>query len=100
MHKFSVRCPDDQIDNSTLSKLCTVINACQEKLLIPLNSTQSAYVFGLGEIKVNDSGKLNDIILKTENKLTFDLLFLRKLYLYRIKHSKLQIFILPCIFNL
>ncbi|VVC26854.1 Hypothetical protein CINCED_3A014064 [Cinara cedri] len=56
LYKFSVRCPDDQVYNSTLAKLCTVINVCQEKSLLPLNSMQSAYVFDLGDIKteVND----------------------------------------------
>jgi len=45
-----------------MSKLCTVINVCQEKLLLlPLISTQSALAFGLGDINLNDNGKLKYI---------------------------------------
>lgn len=63
LYQFSVRCPEDQVYNSTMSKLCTVINVCQEKLLLlPLVSTQSAHAFGLGDINLNDSGKLKFVI--------------------------------------
>lgn len=54
LYKFIIRCPNDQVNNSTLSKLCTVINVCQEKLMLPLNSNQSAFVFDLGDIKAAD----------------------------------------------
>lgn len=58
LYQFSIRCPEDQVYNSTMSKLCTVINVCQEKLLLlPLSSTQSALVYGLGDMNLNDSGK-------------------------------------------
>lgn len=60
LYKFSVRCPDDRVHNSTLSKLCTVINVCQEKSVLPLTSPQSPYVFDLGEVKLDDSGKLHN----------------------------------------
>lgn len=53
LYKFSIRCPDDQVYNSTLSKLCTVINVCQEKHILPLNSIHSAFIFGLGDIKTD-----------------------------------------------
>lgn len=63
LYQFSVRCPEDQVYNSTMSKLCTVINVCQEKLLLlPLSTTQSALAFGLGDINLNDSSKLTKIL--------------------------------------
>ncbi|XP_026815510.1 cytosolic carboxypeptidase 1-like [Rhopalosiphum maidis] len=56
LYQFSVRCPEDQVYNSAMSKLCTVINVCQEKLLLlPLSSTQSALNFSLGDITLNDN---------------------------------------------
>lgn len=58
LYKFSIHCPDDHVYNSTLSKLCTVINVCQEKLNLPLNSIQSSYMFDLGETKTGDDGML------------------------------------------
>jgi len=88
LYQFSIRCPEDQVYNSTMSKLCTVINVCQEKLLLlPLNSTQSALSFGLGEINVNDSGKL-------DNKLNFTQLILQRcIYFHDIYKNKLYILI-------
>lgn len=58
LYKFSVRCPDEQLYNSTMSKLYTVIIVCREKLHLPLSSTRSAYVFGLDDTKADGDGKV------------------------------------------
>ncbi|XP_050422102.1 uncharacterized protein LOC126834319 [Adelges cooleyi] len=51
---FINNCPIDRIYNSTLSKLCTVINVCQDKTVLPLATIQSSYSFGLGDVKTGD----------------------------------------------
>jgi len=58
LYKFSVRCPDEQMYNSAMSKLYTVIIMCREKSHLPLSSTRSAYVFGLDDTKADDDGKV------------------------------------------
>jgi hypothetical protein len=82
LYKFSLHCPDDRMYNSTLSKLFTVINVCQEKSLLPLNSPKSSNIFDLGEAKVDDSGKLHNIDIETIRKQLCRIVFIYNNILY------------------
>ncbi|XP_050542005.1 cytosolic carboxypeptidase 4-like isoform X2 [Daktulosphaira vitifoliae] len=56
LYTFGSTCPINQIYNSTISKLCTIINVCTDKIILPLSSTQSSFFFNLGDTTIGDTG--------------------------------------------